>query len=137
MTGPEAAQLAGITYRQLDYWARCGWVTPSAVDDGSSRRRRYRPAEVVRLALLGHLGRSGVDVRAASRHLQGLVLDPGADEVVVWDGSRGELEVVPGPQLRGRVSEPGNWVVFDPRPVWARLGGRADVVATATLERSA
>ena len=27
--GPVAAQVAGITYRQLDYWARTGLVEPS------------------------------------------------------------------------------------------------------------
>lgn len=53
-TGPEAAELAGVTYRQLAYWARRGWVTPSATTTGADRRRRYRRTEVVRLAALGH-----------------------------------------------------------------------------------
>jgi DNA-binding transcriptional MerR regulator len=47
-----AALTAGITYRQLDYWARTDLVRPSAVDAaGSGSRRRYSIADV-RLLLI-------------------------------------------------------------------------------------
>ncbi|MGH9156698.1 MAG: MerR family transcriptional regulator, partial [Acidimicrobiales bacterium] len=55
-SGPEAAALAAISYRQIDYWARHRWVVPSSVSTDDSRRRLYIPADVVRLAALGHLG---------------------------------------------------------------------------------
>jgi len=29
LTSTEVADIAGITYRQLDYWVRHGWVTPA------------------------------------------------------------------------------------------------------------
>jgi DNA-binding transcriptional MerR regulator len=63
ITAPEAAELAGITYRQLDYWARRGWVAPS-IDRGTGRaaRRLYSADDVVRLAALGHFGRARADV---------------------------------------------------------------------------
>ena len=38
--GPSACQIAGITYRQLDYWARTSLVVPSirgAAGSGSQR----------------------------------------------------------------------------------------------------
>src|SRR3954453_5708093 len=46
----DAATLARITYRQLDHWARQGWVRPS-LDPGTGRsgRRRYASEDVVRL----------------------------------------------------------------------------------------
>ncbi|MGI8808590.1 MAG: MerR family transcriptional regulator [Acidimicrobiales bacterium] len=62
-SGPEAADLAGVTYRQIDYWARQGWVVPSQVSPDAVHRRLYSEADVVRVAALGHLGRSRIDVR--------------------------------------------------------------------------
>ena len=48
-SGPTVCRLTGVTYRQLDYWARTGLVTPSitpATGSGSKRalllRRRAR-----------------------------------------------------------------------------------------------
>ena len=63
-----ACELAGVTYRQLDYWARRGWVSPS-VDTGLGRagRRLYHPGDVVRLAALGHFGQAGLDVGKLGR----------------------------------------------------------------------
>ena len=63
ITATEAADAAGITYRQLDHWARQGWVTPS-IQPGSGRggRRRYSAADVLRLAALRHFAKSGWQV---------------------------------------------------------------------------
>ena len=39
---PEVTRVVGITYRQLDYWARTGLVTPSIRDaEGSGSQRLY------------------------------------------------------------------------------------------------
>lgn len=41
-SGKRTAEIVGITYRQLDYWARTDLVRPSLVDaKGSGTRRRY------------------------------------------------------------------------------------------------
>src|SRR3954467_10368898 len=41
-SGREAADIVGITYRQLDYWARTDLIRPSLADArGSGSRRRY------------------------------------------------------------------------------------------------
>ena len=51
---------AQITYRQLDHWARQGWVTPSVqTGEGRGSRRLYSSADVVRLAALRHFAKSG------------------------------------------------------------------------------
>lgn len=39
-----------ITYRQLDYWIRNGWVTVSGPADGSGSRRRLTEAEALAVA---------------------------------------------------------------------------------------
>lgn len=46
-----AAEIAGISYRQLDYWARLGYVEPSGASaTGSGSRRRWTLPDVQRLA---------------------------------------------------------------------------------------
>jgi MerR HTH family regulatory protein len=44
----EVAELAGVTYRQLDYWLRTGTIGFCEGDEqpGSGRPRRWHPAEV-------------------------------------------------------------------------------------------
>lgn len=47
-SGPRVCDLAGITYRQLDYWARIGLVVPSLAEArGSGTQRRYSACDVV------------------------------------------------------------------------------------------
>ncbi len=46
-TGPEAAKAAGVTYRQLDYWTRRGYLAARERRGTSSGfNRAYLPAEV-------------------------------------------------------------------------------------------
>jgi len=50
--GPIVYKLVGITYRQLDYWARTGLVTPSVrAADGSGTQRLYSFTDVVELLI--------------------------------------------------------------------------------------
>ncbi|HYN98061.1 MAG TPA: MerR family transcriptional regulator [Actinomycetota bacterium] len=121
-----AAELANITYRQLDYWDRQGWVKPS-VEAGVGRpgRRIYAPEDVVRLAALGHFGRSGADVGQLGEVIADLDLSAApADYLLVASGTG--VEIVAAADLRARVSEPGSTVVFDPSAVLGRMNpGRA------------
>lgn len=42
LSSTEVCRQAGVTYRQLDYWVRKGYVTPSlAVATGSGTHRRF------------------------------------------------------------------------------------------------
>jgi DNA-binding transcriptional MerR regulator len=51
--GPEVCRLAGITYRQLDYWARIGLVRPSVSDPkGSGTVRLYSADDVAVLRVI-------------------------------------------------------------------------------------
>lgn len=56
----EACDLADVTYRQLDYWARTGLVVPTVRARGSGTRRRYTLEEVQILSLVGKMTKIGV-----------------------------------------------------------------------------
>jgi len=64
-SGTRAAQIVGITYRQLDYWARTDLVRPSLVDaSGSGSRRRYSYRDLLELKVIKKL--LDADVRLES-----------------------------------------------------------------------
>ena len=49
-SGTRTAKIVGITYRQLDYWARTDLIRPSISDaQGSGSRRRYSYNDLVEL----------------------------------------------------------------------------------------
>ena len=53
---PQVCKLVGITYRQLDYWARQGLVRPSIADArGSGTQRSYSFNDLVRLKVIKNL----------------------------------------------------------------------------------
>src|SRR4026207_239298 len=54
--GPTPRAVAGITYRQLDYWARTGLVVPSVRDaSGSGTQRLYSFRDIVVLKVVKRL----------------------------------------------------------------------------------
>jgi DNA-binding transcriptional MerR regulator len=62
--GPTACAVAGITYRQLDYWARTGLVTPSVRDaSGSGTQRLYSFRDVLVLKLVRRLLDTGISLQ--------------------------------------------------------------------------
>ncbi|SDL40228.1 MerR family transcriptional regulator [Streptomyces indicus] len=72
--GPTACAAAGITYRQLDYWARTGLVEPSVrAAFGSGTQRLYSFRDVVVLKIVKRFLDTGVslqNIRAAVQHLR-------------------------------------------------------------------
>ena len=54
-----AAELAGVTYRQVDYWQRTSVITPWQPASGSGSRARFSAVQVLQLALLGRLAELG------------------------------------------------------------------------------
>ncbi|MEZ5250754.1 MAG: MerR family transcriptional regulator [Ilumatobacteraceae bacterium] len=52
-SGTKAAKIVGISYRQLDYWARTGLVRPSLADaKGSGSRRAYSYRDLLELRVI-------------------------------------------------------------------------------------
>ena len=135
----DAHGLAGISYRQLDHWARQGWVTPSVdAGEGRSGRRRYSADDVVRLDLLRHLAVSKVNPAVAGP-LVGECELPSGDLGIVWgpvgakDPDQVGLRVVPAGEALAAVETSGAWVVYNPTPLRDRLA--AVPAAAAPAER--
>ncbi|MEU8639361.1 MerR family transcriptional regulator [Amycolatopsis sp. NPDC048633] len=72
--GPAACQIAGITYRQLDYWARTKLVAPSIrTAHGSGSQRLYSFKDILVLKVVKRLLDTGVslqNIRVAVDHLR-------------------------------------------------------------------
>ncbi|MBD0674886.1 MerR family transcriptional regulator [Kitasatospora sp. NPDC091335] len=78
--GPTACAAAGITYRQLDYWARTGLLEPSVrTAYPSTSQRLYSFRDILLLKIVKRLLDAGVslqNIRVAVAHLQ--AADPAA-----------------------------------------------------------
>jgi len=72
--GPAACAAAGITYRQLDYWARTGLVEPSVrAAHGSGSQRLYSFRDILVLKVVKRLLDTGISlqqIRIAVQHLR-------------------------------------------------------------------
>jgi DNA-binding transcriptional MerR regulator len=78
--GPQVCKIVGITYRQLDYWARQGLVRPSIADArGSGTQRSYSFNDLVRLKVIKNLLDAGVKLQAARKAIEYLREDLGDD----------------------------------------------------------
>ncbi len=62
--GPTAAAAAGITYRQLDYWARTGFLEPSVRPaSGSGTQRLYGFRDILVLKVVKRLLDAGISLQ--------------------------------------------------------------------------
>jgi DNA-binding transcriptional MerR regulator len=60
-SGRRAAEIVGISYRQLDYWARTDLIRPSLTDAaGSGSRRAYTYRDLLELKVVKSLLDSGI-----------------------------------------------------------------------------
>lgn len=121
--GPQVCSIVGITYRQLDYWARTDLLRPSLADaKGSGSQRRYSYQDLLELKVIKQLLDAGVKLQEARRALaciresggdvatanlvlgaQGTVLARSGEEVVdLLRGGQGVFNIVP---LAGVVGE--------------------------------
>jgi DNA-binding transcriptional MerR regulator len=90
-SGREAADIVGITYRQLDYWARTDLIRPSLADArGSGSRRRYSYQNLVELKMIKTLldaGQKLERVREAFQYIRDLGDDLTAAQLVIAGSS--------------------------------------------------
>ena len=115
-SGTKAAKIVGISYRQLDYWARTGLVRPSLADaKGRGSRREYGYRDLLELRVIKSLLDAGiklesvrtafeylrehVDTDIASAHLvisgSDVVLCDGEELIDVMRRSQGVLNILP------------------------------------------
>ncbi len=88
--GPTACSAAGITYRQLDYWARTGLVEPSVrAAHGSGSQRLYSFRDILVLKVVKRLLDTGISlqqIRAAVQHLRDHGTEDLAQVTLMSDG---------------------------------------------------
>ncbi|OFW78883.1 MAG: hypothetical protein A2Z48_09940 [Actinobacteria bacterium RBG_19FT_COMBO_70_19] len=88
---PDVVRIVGISYRQLDYWARTGLVRPSVRDaQGSGTQRLYSFQDLAQLKLIKRMLDSGVglqQIRKAWGTLRELK-EPPLGTTLISDGSR-------------------------------------------------
>ncbi|MFM7262890.1 MAG: MerR family transcriptional regulator [Acidimicrobiales bacterium] len=115
-SGKSAADIVGITYRQLDYWARTNLIRPTAADaTGSGSRRQYTYKDLLELKVVKRLLDSGikltsvrdvfaymrehVDTEISSAHIvidgSSVVLCDGDNLIDVLRHGQGVLNVLP------------------------------------------
>ena len=89
--GPIACRAAGITYRQLDYWARTGLVEPSVrTATGSGTQRLYGFRDILVLKVVKRLLDTGVSlqqIRVAVMHLRDRGVEDLAQLTLMSDGA--------------------------------------------------
>ena len=94
-SGKKAAEIVGITYRQLDYWARTDLIRPSMMDaSGSGSRRQYSYRNLLELKVIKNLLDSGIrleQVREVFAYLQDELGEDVATANLVVNGTQPTL----------------------------------------------
>jgi DNA-binding transcriptional MerR regulator len=89
--GPTACSAAGITYRQLDYWARTGLVEPTVRGaTGSGTQRLYSFRDILLLKVIKRLLDAGISlqqIRQAVAHLRARGTDDLTRVTLMSDGA--------------------------------------------------
>ncbi len=89
--GPTACKAAGITYRQLDYWARTHLVEPTVRSaQGSGSQRLYSFRDVLVLKIVKSLLDTGVSlqqIRTSVEHLRARGVEDLAGITLMSDGA--------------------------------------------------
>jgi len=116
-SGKKTAEIVGITYRQLDYWARTDLVRPSLLDAaGSGSRRQYTYQDLLELKVIKTLLDAGIrlemvrdvfsylrndlgeDIASANLVIQGsksLLVRSGEEIIDLIQAGQGVLNVLP------------------------------------------
>ena len=121
--GPQVCKIVGITYRQLDYWARTDLLRPSVSEaKGSGTQRRYSYRDLLELKVIKRLLDAGISLQSARRALdllrqsgaevatanlvlngsQSVLAQSGEEIIDLLKGGQGVLNIVP---LAGVVRE--------------------------------
>jgi DNA-binding transcriptional MerR regulator len=139
-SGTQAAQIVGITYRQLDYWARTDLVRPSLADaSGSGSRRRYSYRDLLELRMIKNLLDAGIRLETVREVFSNVRAYVGEDitsanlvisgsNVVLCDGDQlvdavrkgqGVLNVLPLANVKTEIDEAMAVVELGRRPAGA------------------
>ncbi len=76
----QLATLAGVTYRKVDYWTRCGYLQPIVDAPGSGLQRAFSTSEVAVARLINSLADDGLLPHVAAARAREL-LDTGTTQI--------------------------------------------------------
>lgn len=114
-SGTKARSVVGITYRQLDYWARTDLVRPSLVDaSGSGSRRLYSYRDLLELRVIKSLLDAGIkleSVRQAFGYMRTRVDTDIASAHLVISGS--DVMICEGGELTDVMNRAGQGVLVN------------------------
>ncbi|MFT3854278.1 MAG: MerR family transcriptional regulator [Ilumatobacteraceae bacterium] len=114
-TGSKTASIVGITYRQLDYWARTDLVRPSLADAaGSGSRRKYSYQDLLELRVIKSLLDAGIkleSVRKAFAYMREHMDADIASAHLVLSG--GDVMICDGDQLVDVMNRAGQGVLVN------------------------
>lgn len=72
-SGHQTSKIVGISYRQLDYWARTDLIRPSIADaHGSGSQRRYSYSDLIKLKLIKRMIDTGLSLQGVRTALESL-----------------------------------------------------------------
>jgi DNA-binding transcriptional MerR regulator len=116
-SGKKACEIVGISYRQLDYWARTDLIRPSVAEAaGSGSRRRYSYRDLLELKIIKTLldaglklemvrevfsyirDQLGTDVASANLVINGhssVVVQDGGELIDILKAGQGVLNILP------------------------------------------
>ena len=78
-SGPQAAEIVGVSYRQLDYWDTQSVVKPALSQAaGSGSRRRYSRGDLFALGVANHLRDAGLSLARIGAVIERLRSEPAA-----------------------------------------------------------
>lgn len=100
----EVCRRAGVSYRQLDYWIRCGILTPAREARGSGSARRFTATDLLAVWVAGRLGRMGVPacVKAGAVAAVCALDDPSVEVLLVVDHD-GAAQLLSNAEVRQRL----------------------------------
>ena len=153
-SGKAAAAIVGITYRQLDYWARTDLVRPSLADaQGSGSRRSYSYRDLLELKAIKNLLDAGIkleSVRDAFGYLRdhlgedvttvnlvisgnrSVLVHTGEELIDLLKRGQGVLNILP----LGTVKDEVDAAIIDLYPATSTDSAAARAVLTARAQRS-
>ena len=156
--GPQVCSIVGITYRQLDYWARTGLLRPSISEArGSGTQRRYSYRDLLELKVIKQLLDAGVSLQSTRRAIQclrenlgtdvasanlvlggsdSLLAHSGEEVVDLLKGGQGVLNIVPLAGVKEAIDAAIHDLARESQPSSAQLGADA-TEASEPVARSA
>jgi DNA-binding transcriptional MerR regulator len=100
--GPQVCAIVGITYRQLDYWARTGLLRPSLAEaNGSGSHRLYSYSDLLELKVIKQLLDAGLKLPQARKAIDCLRSELGEEPATanLVLGAAGSLLVRTGEEI--------------------------------------